>query len=150
MSDVQRGTRMERLMQARAGAGPIVCLAVAFFALLGLPALHLLVHQHEARTPVVAAALLGDHAAAHGHVHAAAGTSPADNTGGHHRHPGDRGGGHGQGAPEHFGLALHVTPPLLFTPPALPLAALCPLPLREADPAPPLRRAHLPRGPPVI
>jgi hypothetical protein len=100
---------------------------VALFAMVGLPALHQVVHELE---------------------EAAEADTPRE----HHHHEGDEDhpGEHGLDAPEHLGVALVVAaPPLALPPPQVAPAPAAPHEGTSLAPPAPVRR-HLARGPPTL
>lgn len=155
----------------------LICLAQAAFALLALPALHVLVHYREhrgesrARWHVVSGR--GDEASthgatSHGHEHGAGAGHPhlhvpgdraqaheldgaardGSETPSHHHHPSDDDGPHGVGSLEHL-AAFFLEPAKAALPPVAQLLEVAALPeLSSRRVVATLVRAHAARGPP--
>jgi hypothetical protein len=109
----------------RSSAARVLVASAALFAIVGLPALHQLVHELEE-------------------------AAEADEPREHHHHEGDEDhpGEHGIDAPEHLGVALLAAPATVALPPPR-VAPAPPAPLARRSVAPRLTpRRQLARGPP--
>ncbi len=142
---------MPRMVRGRA-FGARACLAAIALALLLVPGLHALVHIHEAEHREHAGHAHGedgDHDHDHARDHHDHERAPGHHHHGGHHHSGDESPlEHGDGAPEHLGIALLESESTPVPRPGHPVDSLVPPAPIDRIAAAPRTRAHGSRAPP--